>query len=99
MEDIEFVEFCRKELAKSFKNARAGKKDDKHRYRTEGLMQAARLLGLISKHELEAMMEEEHISVFGETIESRTKRKVVLKSLKEQNPDEYYEIPAIDRKL
>lgn len=98
MDTAEFVEFCRKELIKSFNNTKNAVKDDKHRHRIEGLLQAARLLRVLTKSEIELMMEEEHLAIFGETIESRSKRKRALEALKLDNPDENYDIPAFDRK-
>ncbi|WP_026376076.1 hypothetical protein [Aestuariibacter salexigens] len=98
MQPEEFLAYIRQEIRASFINARQRKVDDKHKYRTEGLIQAAKLLLGVSKDELQDLVEREHMAVFGESIAERKVRKDELRALKELDEDEYYDIPAIIRK-
>jgi hypothetical protein len=45
------------------------------------------------------MMEQEHIKIFGESIDTRKARKSQLADLKENSPDKYFDIPTIHRTL
>lgn len=97
MNNQAFITYCRSQIAKSFQLTREGIKDSKQKYRAEGLLQAARLLDILSKEDIDSMMEEQHLAVFGESMTERSNRKIGLETLKHQHPDEYYEIPAIQR--
>lgn len=94
----EYIEYCRQELVTSFKNTHSGKRDDKQKHRTEGLLQAARLLGVIDSDDVNQLIEDEHFNVFGETVQERKERKKSLAELKEVSPDDYFSIPAIERR-
>ena len=91
----DYLAFCQKEVRKSFESTRAGQPDDKLKYRAEGLFHAARLLGLVSAEELNAIIEAEHQAVFGESVAARQARKAALTKLKETDPDAYFDIPAV----
>ena len=93
----EFLGYCREQLILSFRNTLSGKPDNVQKHRTEGLIQAAKLLGIASHSDISQIIEEEHLAVFGETVSERTARKKSLAELKEQSPDIYYDIPAIER--
>lgn len=98
MTNEKYIGYPQSELTKSFENTKAGKTDNKQKFRTEGLMHAARLLGVLSSDEVQAMMEQVHVSVFEESIADRATRKASLTQLKETSPDDYFDIPAIRRK-
>lgn len=66
--------------------------------KTEGLLQAARLLGVMDSDEVNQLIDNEHINVFGETVHQRKERKKSLAELKEVSPDDYFSIPAIERR-
>lgn len=98
MDTQAFLAYCRTEVKKSFENTRAGTADDKHKYRTEGLLHSARLLELISLDELQAMIEEEHQVIFGEGVQERKARREKLMDLKDNDPEKFLEVPAIQRR-
>lgn len=99
MNKSEFAEYCRGQIVKSYQNTKAGTPDDTLKHRTEGLFQAAKLLGAMTADEIKEIIEVEHQNVFGETVEERMVRKKSLADLKESSPDEFYEIPAIQRNI
>lgn len=94
----EFIGYCRSQLMLGFQHILAGKYDEKHKYRTEGLLQAVRVLGIMSTEEVTRLIEQTHLEVMGETVAARKARKDSLAQLKDNAPDEYYDIPAIYRK-
>lgn len=98
MKKENYIEYCRGELRKVFLATKSSKPDDQHKYRTEGLLHAARLLELMSSQEIESMFEQEHLAVFGESVAQRQKRKSTYAELKERAPDAYLDIPAVERK-
>jgi hypothetical protein len=97
MTQTQFLDYCRRELLKSLNNTKSRKPDDKQKYRTEGLLHAARMLDLMSAEEVSELIETEHQSVFGESVEQRQARKSKLAKLKDMSQDDYFDIPAIER--
>jgi molybdenum cofactor biosynthesis enzyme len=98
MGNSEFRAYCRSELVKSLQSAKAGKHNDNHKSRTEGLLQAARLLGIMSAKEIADLIEKEHLAIFNESVSVRKAKKDKLTTLKKLSPDEYFDIPAVERK-
>ncbi len=98
MNKNEFLDYCKNQLHISFATIKRGKTDDKQKHRTEGLLQAAKLLRFIDQSSLDLLVEEEHHKVFGETVQQRKDRKKALSDLKENSPDDYFSIPAIERR-
>jgi hypothetical protein len=99
MNSEQFIEFCRIELQKSYRNTKSGNKNDQQKHRTEGLLHGAVLMGCISKKEVQDMLEIEHQNTFGQSISERKLKSSKLAQLKKDSPDDYFEIPAIERKL
>ncbi|WP_414829961.1 hypothetical protein [Alteromonas sp. H39] len=97
MTATEYREYLEDAIRRNLENTHAGRPDDKHKYRTEGLIHAARLLGLLSTEVIRDMIENEHQRVFGESVAERKARTTSFEKLKETSIDEYWEIPAIDR--
>lgn len=97
MQANEFIEYCRSEINKIYQNSIEGKPDDKHKHRTEGLLQALRHLDILTQAQIGQMVEDEHQAVFGVSVAERKAQKALLAALKNTDPDKYYEIPAIER--
>lgn len=97
MNKLEFVEYCKLQLQQDFFSTKNGKPDNVLKHRTEGLMLAGEMLGAISRTEASELIEQVHCDIFGESISERAVRKKSLQQPKELSPDEYFEIPAIER--
>ena len=98
MNNEEYFAYCYNQLLQVFTNTHKGQKDDKLKYRTEGLLQAGRLLGLFSRSDAAALMDKAHLEVFGQTIEGRKNYKEnVKKALVDDNCD-FFNIPAYERR-
>jgi hypothetical protein len=98
MDREDFIGYCSEQLKHLFSSTKNGKPDIRLKHRTEGLMQAGELLGAISRKESSELIEKIHYDVFGESTADRAKRKKLLTELKKSSPDEYFEIPAIERR-
>jgi len=98
MDKQAYKKYCAEQLRAVFVAAKKGKTDDKLKHRSEGLLLAGELLGVIAKSEAFELIEQEHIAVFGETTAQRAERKNGLKALKAKSPDAYFDIPAIERR-
>lgn len=98
MTEQEYLAFLRDSIRKSYLNTQEGRPDDKHKYRTEGLIHAARLMVMLSATEITDMIEKEHQDVFGESVAARKARLASFEKLKEESIDDYFEVPAIQRK-
>ncbi|MFT6268894.1 MAG: hypothetical protein ACJAVV_001709 [Alphaproteobacteria bacterium] len=98
MTETQFIDYCRSELLKSLHNTKSSKPDDKQKYRTEGLLHAVRMLEFMSVEEVSEMIENEHQNVFGESVDKRQARKSKLAKVKDMSLDDYFDIPAIERK-
>lgn len=94
----EFIDSCKTQLTEVYQNTKAGTPDNVKKYRTEGFIHAGQVIGLISRDDARQIIESTHLVVFGESVSQRKDRKASFEELKENSPDEYYEIPAIERK-
>lgn len=56
------------------------------------------MLGVIGRTEASDLLEQTHYDIFGESPSERADRKKSLNELKELSPDEYFDIPAIERR-
>jgi len=97
MDKQDFLTSCYQQLLAIFEKAKNYQKDDKQKHRTEGYIQAGKVMGLITNDEVQAIMDKAHFEVFVETIESRKSRKASLKEAIERGDDSYIDIPAYER--
>lgn len=93
-----FLAACEAKLIALFEASKAGKNVDTDKHRMQGFMHAGEVLGLLSKAEGKQLIGELHLKVFGETVAVRAARKDMLNTLKEADPDAYFDIPAISRR-
>ncbi len=99
MNKQKFMDSCFMQLVDVFEDAKSHHKDDKKKCRLEGYIHAAKALalGVLSNEEALSLMEEAHLKVFCETIESRKSRKANLKEAIARGDDDYIAIPAYER--
>ncbi len=97
MNKEEYLDSCRKQLVKIFNLAKNHKKDDKQKFRTEGFIQAGKVLGMITHEDAIDVMEKAHFDVFGESMDSRKNRKASLKEAVARGDDNFINIPAYER--
>ena len=66
-------------------------------HKIDGYMEAGLLAEIIDKRELQSVIDEQHIAVFGI---SRQERRLEMNSILETAPDNWdiYDTPAIDRR-
>lgn len=98
MESNEFIEYCSTQLKLVFHAAKQGKSDIKVKHQTEGLLRAGELLGVISRAQASQLMEKTHVEVFGVTPAQRALRKQTLMDVKASLSDDFFDIPAIERR-
>ncbi|WP_340676727.1 hypothetical protein [Paraglaciecola sp.] len=97
--DVErYIANCRNEIYKIYQLTKDGKPDDVLKHRIEGFIQAGIFLDLITPQDAKLMMENIHLEIFGESVEERKKRKASFEQLKVNDPDKYFDEPAINRK-
>ena len=94
----DYIAYCEAQLTIVFLSIKNGKPDNQLKHRVEGLLLAGELLHHISKDEAKLLVERCHLSVFGESIAARLKRKKAQLDLKQSNPDQYFDIPTIERR-
>lgn len=97
MNKKEYLDCCQEQLMAIFNLAKNHKKDDKQKFRTEGFIQAGKILGVISHEDAINVMEKAHFDVFGESIDSRKNRKASLKEAVARGDDNFINIPAYER--
>ena len=98
MNKSEFIEYSHLQLKQVFMSVKEGTPDDKLKHRTEGFMLAGEKLGVITRADASNLIEKAHFEIFGESSSQRAERKKSLSELKESSPDEYFDIPAIERR-
>lgn len=97
MEKQDFIESCYQQFLSIFEKAKLHQKDNKLKHRTEGYIQAGKVMGFITNKEAQSLMDKAHTEIFGESIESRKSKKVNLKEAIARGDDEYIDIPAYER--
>ena len=97
MNKEEYLSCCYEQLINIFNLAKNLKKDDKQKFRTQGFIQAGKVLGVISHEDALKVMEQAHFKVFSESIDSRKKRKASLKEAVARGYDNFINIPAYER--
>jgi len=97
MNKEEYLDYCQEQLINIFNLAKNHKKDDKQKFRTEGFIQAGKVLGVISHEDAIKVMEQAHFEVFSESIDSRKNRKASLKEAVARGDDNFINIPAYER--
>lgn len=61
-------------------------------------MRAGELLAIVSRAQALELMEKTHLEVFGVTVEQRAQRKQTLIDIKASISDDFFDIPAIQRR-
>ena len=95
-----FHEECFQQFEEYFSKIKNHKSDDKElKSRIQGFVNAGEFLNILSREQATALMEKAHLNVFKMTIHQRKERKILIKSaLKEDNSD-FFNVPAINRKI
>jgi hypothetical protein len=98
MNNEEYTAYCYSQLLQVFTNTHKGQKNDKLQFRTEGLLQAGKLLGLLGRADAAALMDKAHLAVFGQTIEGRKNYKENVKKALVDDNNDFFNIPAYERR-
>lgn len=98
MDKAQLIDIWKQQLHDVFSLVKAGRADDKKKYRAEGFLHALRLAGLVSDKEVNDIIEQTHQNIFGESVAERQARKATLNTLKQSDPDAYFDIPAVERR-
>lgn len=97
MDKQQFSQLCYQQLVSIFEQAKSRKKVDIQKHRTEGFIQAGKVLGLLSEHDAIDLMEKAHIDVYGLTIAERKAKSMNLREAIERGDDDFINIPAYER--
>ena len=97
MNNQEYSAYCYSQLVQVFSNTFKGHQNDKLKFRTEGLLQAGKLLGFFSRADASELMNMAHIEVFGQTIEERKNHKENVKKSLIDDDSDFFNIPAYER--
>ncbi len=97
MDKYDFITDCYQQLLAIFEKAKNRQKDDKQKHRTEGYIQAGKVMGFITNVEVQNLMDKAHFEIFAETIESRRSKKRNLKEAIARGDHDYIDIPAYER--
>ena len=97
MNNQEYSAYCYSQLVQVFSNTHKGQKDDKLKFRTEGLLQAGKLLGFFSPDNAKELMNKAHVEVFGQTVEERKNHKERVKKALIDDDSDFFNIPAYER--
>ncbi|MFT4994274.1 MAG: hypothetical protein ACI965_001297 [Paraglaciecola sp.] len=98
MNKEEYAAYCYGQLLQVFNATHKRQQDDKAKYRTEGLLQAGKLLGLLSRVEAAELMEKAHLKVFGQTIDGRKIYNDQVKNALNDKNSDFFNIPPHARR-
>ncbi|MGS2719597.1 hypothetical protein [Paraglaciecola aestuariivivens] len=93
-----FIEYCQVQLQQVFQATKQGAPDLKAKHQVQGLLRAAELLGVITREQATALIEQQHFVVFGQSVQDREQRKRTLAAVKGFSASEFFDIPAIERR-
>ena len=99
MNKTEYLKSVEAQLLEVFKQVQIGNRPDKQKYRTEGFMQAGRVLGIVNEAELTELMEKTHKDVFAMTIAEREQKKLELEKQLEKDNYAYLDVPTFVRDM
>lgn len=94
-----FLQQAKNQFLQIFQKSKAGQQVVVEKHRAEGFLYAGELLGLTDKTELQQLMEQAHLEVFGYPLQDRAagyqqQRKAALS----QGQFQYFDEPAISRR-
>ncbi|OBP13215.1 hypothetical protein A5320_19380 [Rheinheimera sp. SA_1] len=94
-----FMQQAKNQFLQIFQKSKANQPVTVEKHRTEGFLYAGELLGLTDKNELQQLMEQAHLEVFGYPLQDRSagyqqQRKAALS----QGQFQYFDEPAISRR-
>ncbi len=98
MNTQEYIDYCYQQQTEIFVMAKQNRKDERLKYRVEGLMQAGKVLGIFSHQQATDLIEKAHFETFNETIQQRVERKQSLRDAITNSDDDYINIPSVIRK-
>jgi len=85
------------QLRQIFQASKEGYKNSAEKHRLEGFMQAGVIVGLVTNTELNTLMEDVHLTVFGKTIKQRKEERSI--HFDDETIDySGYEQPTFERK-
>ncbi|MBU1439582.1 MAG: hypothetical protein KJ930_02360 [Gammaproteobacteria bacterium] len=95
-----FMQQAKSQFLQIFQKSKASQVVTVEKHRTEGFLYAGELLGLTDKNELQQLMEQAHLEVFGYPLQDRSagyqqQRKAALS----QGQFQYFDEPAINRRV
>lgn len=94
-----FIQHAKNQFLHIFQKSKASQPVTVEKHRAEGFLYAGELLGLTDKNELQLLMEQAHLEVFGYPLQDRAagyqqQRKAALS----QGQFQYFDEPAISRR-
>ncbi len=92
-----FQNECKRQLTEYFQFLHKNKLDTELKHRVQGFVNAGEFLGVITRAEAIALMDETHFTVFGMTNEQRKTRKAEIKAVRSDQEASIFDIPAVER--
>ncbi len=92
-----FQNECKRQLTEYFQLLHKNKLDTELKQRVQGFVNAGEFLGVITRAEAIALMDETHFTVFGMTNEQRKIRKAEIKAVRGDQDASIFDIPAVER--
>jgi hypothetical protein len=93
-----FLITLKQQFSDIFSTSKAGKDTAELRFRAQGFIHAGELLQLFSRHEVQQLMEQEHLEVFGVTIAERKPSEQARRQQALKLGDyDYFDEPAFNR--
>ncbi|MGJ8692111.1 MAG: hypothetical protein ACSHW0_06480 [Thalassotalea sp.] len=94
---INYLSKLEKQFYQHFTLVKKQTPDHDLKLRMQGYINAGQVLGVITSADAEAIMEQQHQVVFGESIEARKTAKQQFKNAVKTRDESFFELPAIER--
>ncbi|QPG06811.1 hypothetical protein IT774_06685 [Salinimonas marina] len=98
MKSNEFLALCEQRVLKLYRLQKEGRASAADKATVDGFLQAGVALQAVSDSQIRDMVEALHQQVFGQTRAQRHSRQAYFAKMKENDPERYFEEPAIKRR-
>ena len=93
-----FMQQAKNQFLQIFQKSKASQPVTVEKHRAEGFLYAGELLGLTDKNELQQLMEQAHLEVFGYALSERLDYQQQRKAALADEQFQYFDEPAISRR-
>ncbi|WP_137166761.1 hypothetical protein [Salinimonas lutimaris] len=98
MDAEKFLNECEGRIRLVYEAQHQGRGKPEDKARVEGFVHAGVVMKLVSREQIQVLVDKVHLEVFDESRQARDARLERLNTLRTTDPDKYFDEPAINRR-